>query len=74
MPRLYTIPPKISTGAVLKNEAWKIIGDLVKNENVEDAARILDTIQHVWEAVEGAREGRISVTAAHSELKFLCST
>lgn len=55
------------------SDGLDLIGRLVKNRKVEDAARVLDAIQAVWEAIDGAATRRISPADATRELQRLHS-
>jgi len=52
-------------------QGFDTIGKLSKNRNIDDATRILDTIEMVWEAVNGAVTRRLTPDEAHTELARL---
>jgi hypothetical protein len=52
-------------------KGFDTIGKLSKNKDVDNAAQILDAIEAVWEAVDGAVRHRITPDEAHKELARL---
>lgn len=61
----------IKTILEVVGEGLELIGRLVENRHVDDAARVLDAVQRVYEAIDDVSARRISPEEGAEELQRL---
>lgn len=54
-------------------DGLELIGKLVKKQNVDDAAEVLDAVEHAYDAMMGPINGTVTVEDAQKELARLRS-